>query len=131
MDNGSSGQVDVESSSILQKKSLDSNNNFNPQTSTSDLGETISGHLISDDIQSKSVLESDVNHQYDEYDIADGFSEEGREKVDVEVCSLGDEDEDEGADDEPYDVDKVLISTFLEQTTSIVRSSQLFIRPFP
>lgn len=123
IENGSSSSVgdEIKSSSIPQKQSFDPNNNINQ----CDLGEAINGRLVLEKSQSKCAVGSDLNNQYDENDISDGFSEEEGVEVDAEESNVDEEEDVEEANDEPYDVDKALISTFLEQTTSIVRSSQL------
>lgn len=106
--------------------SFDPNNNcvseaeddqrLDPSLATDDLVETINGRLL-DEEKRKRRRRKNSGGGSDSVDDGEGSS-----------FGSSDISEDEGAsdkgenEDEPYDVEKVLISTFLEHTTSIVRN---------
>lgn len=144
-------QSDVKS--MLRQSSFDGNNNqiadddsVEDSETTDQLVEAINGRLLE---QSQSSKESNNKHKSDAKDEED--AEGGEECDDKSLISDGDfdaldeeeEEEEEQSDDidsqcedaavdkvkqeEPYDVDNVLISTFLEHTTSIVRMNREFL----
>lgn len=143
-------QTDVKA--VRRQSSFDPNNNQIADDDSADLEaaneqlvEAINGRLLADNSQpnGKSIDDS-------KSDASNSGEEEDRDNDSASLISdedfdaLNDDDDDEEddpqgdsnvvqdkmkrkAEQEPYDVDKALISTFLEHTTSIVRKTCLFV----
>lgn len=141
-------QTDVKA--VRRQSSFDPNNNQIADDDSADLEaaneqlvEAINGRLLADNSQpnGKSIDDS-------KSDASNSGEEEDRDNDSASLISdedfdaLNDDDDDEEddpqgdsnvvqdkmkrkAEEEPYDVDKALISTFLEHTTSIVRKTCL------
>lgn len=95
---------------------------------TDELVEAINGRLLE---RSQEQSSKDIGHDEDRSSF-DQESEFNEEEVDSLFSGVEEEEEEEESEPvtkEPYDVDKVLISTFLEHTTSIVRSVSI-LSPF-
>lgn len=95
---------------------------------TDELVEAINGRLLE---RSQEQSSKDIGDDEDKSSV-DQESEFNEEEVDSLFSGVEEEEEEEESEPvtkEPYDVDKVLISTFLEHTTSIVRSVSI-LSPF-
>lgn len=94
---------------------------------TDELVEAINGRLLE---RSHEQSSKDIGHDEDRSSVGQE-SEFNEEEVDSLFSGVEEEEEEESepVTKEPYDVDKVLISTFLEHTTSIVRSVSI-LSPF-
>lgn len=124
-----------------RQSSFDPNNNQIPDNdeisgaedetlsaTTDELVEAINGRLLE---RSQEESSKDIGDDDDKSSV-DQKSEFNEDEVDSLFSGVEEEEEEESdpVTKEPYDVDKVLISTFLEHTTSIVRRVDILL-PFP